>query len=236
MAVETEGRAMSETRQYELVYVVSPETDEDGVAGLHAQIAEIVEKLGGRIDKTDNWGRRQLAYEIDRHRDGTYVLELISGSGELVSEIDRRLRVSDNVLRHLVVRVDEDLRKTQRSRERRQSRAQRRRAAKGQLPADRPQGEAAAPPAAAEAQAEAGAGDGAPQGDAGAPAAAGTAASQEAAPAPQTEPGGEVVPAPAVEAAAEPGGEAVPAPAAEAAAEPEAAAAEPEVAESEVKP
>ncbi len=227
---------MSETRQYELVYVVSPETDEDGVAGLHARIAEIVEKLGGRIDKTDNWGRRQLAYEIDRHREGTYVLELISGSGELVSEIDRRLRVSDNVLRHLVVRVDEDLRKAQRSRERRQSRTQRRRAAKGHLPADRPQGEAAeAPPPAAEAQAEAGAGDGAPQRDAGAPAAAGTAATEEAAPVPQPEPGGEAVPASAGEAAAEPGGEAVPASVGEAAAEPEAAAAEPEVAESEVK-
>ena len=149
---------MSETRQYELVYVVSPETDEEGVAGLHTQIAEIVDKLGGRIDKTDNWGRRQLAYEIDRHREGTYVLELISGPGEIVSEIDRRLRVSDNVLRHLVVRVDEDLRKAQRARERRQSRAQRRRAAKGQPPEGRPRGEA--PATAATAGAEGGAGDG----------------------------------------------------------------------------
>lgn len=210
---------MSETRQYELVYVVSPETDEDGVAALHAQIAEIVEKLGGRIDKTDNWGRRQLAYEIDRHREGTYVLELISGSGEMVSEIDRRLRVSDNVLRHLVVRVDEDLRKAQRSRERRQSRAQRRRAAKGQLPADRPPGEAAEAPPPAEAEAEAGAEAGTPKPEAGASSAAGTAAKEEAAPAPPAEPGGEGVPAPVGEAAAEPGGEAVPA--GEAAAEPE---------------
>ncbi|MCY3845953.1 MAG: 30S ribosomal protein S6, partial [Acidobacteria bacterium] len=150
---------MSETRQYELVYVVSPETDEEGVAGLHTQIAEIVDKLGGRIDKTDNWGRRQLAYEIDRHREGTYVLELISGPGGIVSEIDRRLRVSDNVLRHLVVRVDEDLRKAQRARERRQSRAQRRRAAKGQPPAGPPRDEAPAAAPTAGAEEGAGAGD-----------------------------------------------------------------------------
>jgi small subunit ribosomal protein S6 len=122
---------MSETRQYELVYVVSPETDEDGVAGLHAQIAEIVEKQEGQIEKTDNWGRRQMAYEINRHREGTYVLELINGPGELVRELDRRLRVNDTVLRHLIVRVDEDLRKARRARENRQSRVQRRRAARG---------------------------------------------------------------------------------------------------------
>ena len=222
MAVESEGRAMSETRQYELVYVVSPETDEDGVAGLHTQIAEIVEKLGGSIDKTDNWGRRQLAYEINRHREGTYVLELITGSGEIVSEIDRRLRVSDNVLRHLVVRVDEDLRKARHGRERRQSRVQRRRAAKGHLPADQPPGEAAAPTAeAADGSAtEAGATE---------PAAGASSAGESTA---------------AVEAAAQPSatsGEAEPAPAAPAgepetaAAEPEAAGAEPEAAKSEVE-
>jgi small subunit ribosomal protein S6 len=208
---------MSETRQYELVYVVSPETDEDGVAGLHTQIAEIVEKQGGRLDKTDNWGRRQLAYEIDRHREGTYVLELISGSGEIVSEIDRRLRVSDNVLRHLVVRVDEDLRKAQRTRERRQSRVQRRRAARGQPPVNQPPGESAETTPAAEAEAEAGTGAGAPQGEA--DTASETTATEEAAPAPQAEPGGEVEPAPAGEAAAEP----------------EAAAAGREAAESEVE-
>ena len=117
---------MSETRQYELVYVVSPEITEEGVAELHERIAGIVGQLGGVVDKTDNWGRRRLAYEIDRHREGTYVIELISGPGALVTELDRRLRVMEQLLRHLVVRVDEDLRKAQRARERRQGRQQRR--------------------------------------------------------------------------------------------------------------
>ena len=143
---------MSASRQYELVYVVSPDTDEDGVADLHTQIGEIVEKLGGRIEKTDNWGRRRLAYAINRHREGTYVLELISGPGELVRELDRRLRVTDLVLRHLVVRVDEDLRKAQHARDRRQSRQQRRRAAQGKLPEAAPVDEATSTAPAAEAE------------------------------------------------------------------------------------
>jgi small subunit ribosomal protein S6 len=137
---------MSETRQYEVVYVVSPEITEEGVTELHNRIAEIVDQLGGRIDKTDNWGRRRLAYEINRHREGTYVIELVSGPGTLVTELDRRLRVMEQLLRHLIVRVDEDLRKAQRARERRQRRPKRRQAKKALaglgVPADAP---AAAP-------------------------------------------------------------------------------------------
>ncbi len=141
---------MSETRQYEVVYVVSPEITEEGVTELHERIAEIVGQLGGSIDKTDNWGRRRLAYEINRHREGTYVIELVTGPGTLVTELDRRLRVMEQLLRHLIVRVDEDLRKARRARERRQSRQQRRLSRKA------PAGlAAAAAPAAADAPAAA---------------------------------------------------------------------------------
>ena len=145
---------MSESRQYELVYIVSPETDEEGVSAMHVQITEIAEKMGGQIERTDNWGRRRLAYEINRHREGTYVLELINGPGEMVHEIDRRLRVHDQVLRHLVVRVDEDLRKAQRARDRRQAKVQRRRAAKGVAPAAAAPVDAQLPAAAAPVDAQ----------------------------------------------------------------------------------
>ena len=122
---------MPEPRQYELMYVIAPTVGEDGVAELHTQIDGIVKDGGGQIDKTDNWGRRRLAYEIGRHKEGTYVLELFTGPAEVVRELDRRLKVSDDVLRHLIVRVDEALRKAERARAKRQSRQQRRRAAKG---------------------------------------------------------------------------------------------------------
>lgn len=131
---------MSTSRQYELVYIVTPEASEQDVADLHTQIEQIIERYKGTLDKTDNWGRRKLAYEIGKHREGTYVVETITGSGELMKEIDRRLRVSDAVIRHLVVRVDEELRVADRTREARQSTSARRRVARG-LPAERQPGE-----------------------------------------------------------------------------------------------
>ena len=131
---------MSTSRQYELVYIVTPEASEQDVADLHTQIEQIIERFKGTLDKTENWGRRRLAYEIGKHREGTYVVETITGSGELMKEIDRRLRVSDAVIRHLVVRVDEELRVAERTRAARQASTARRRVARG-LPPERQPGE-----------------------------------------------------------------------------------------------
>ncbi|HVL68905.1 MAG TPA: 30S ribosomal protein S6 [Vicinamibacterales bacterium] len=131
---------MSTSRQYELVYIVTPEASEQEVADLHTQIEQIVQRFNGTLDKTENWGRRKLAYEIGKHREGTYVVETITGSGELMKEIDRRLRVLDAVIRHLTVRVDEELRVAERTREARQANTARRRVARG-LPPERQPGE-----------------------------------------------------------------------------------------------
>lgn len=128
------------TRKYELVYVVSPEATEEQVTDLHTQVEAIVQRIGGQIEKTENWGRRRLAYEIGRHKEGTYVLELINGSGELMKEIDRRLKVSDLVIRQLVVRVDEVQEVVERTRSKRSESSRRRRIARG-LPPDRQPGE-----------------------------------------------------------------------------------------------
>ncbi len=128
------------TRKYELVYIVSPDATEEQVADLHTQVEGIVQRIGGQIEKTDNWGRRRLAYEIGRHKEGTYVLEAITGSGELMKEIDRRLKVFDLVIRHLVVRVDEEQDIIERVRGKRTETSRRRRIARG-LPPDRLPGE-----------------------------------------------------------------------------------------------
>ncbi len=125
---------MSQNRQYELVYIVSPETGEQETTDLHTQVEQIVQRFNGTIDKTENWGRRKLAYEIGHHREGTYVVETITGSGELMKEIDRRLRVTDAVIRHLIVRVDEDLRIADRQRNARKASQARRRVARGLPP------------------------------------------------------------------------------------------------------
>jgi small subunit ribosomal protein S6 len=127
-------------RKYELVYVVSPEASDEQVTDLHTQVAAIVQRIGGEIEKTENWGRRRLAYEIGRHKEGTYVLEVMTGTGELMKEIDRRLKVSDLVIRHLVVRVDEDELVIERKKAARTETSRRRRIARG-LPPDRQPGE-----------------------------------------------------------------------------------------------
>jgi small subunit ribosomal protein S6 len=131
---------MSTSRQYELVYIVTPEATEQEIADLHTQIEQIVERFGGTFDKTENWGRKRLAYDIGHHREGNYVVETITGSGELMKEIDRRLRVIDQVIRHLVVRVDEELRVAQRTTGARKKFVARRRVARG-LPPERQPGE-----------------------------------------------------------------------------------------------
>jgi small subunit ribosomal protein S6 len=129
---------MSTNRQYELVYIVTPEASDQEVADLHSQIEQIVQRFNGTFDKTENWGRRKLAYEIGHHREGIYVVETISGSGELMKEIDRRLRVIDQVIRHLVVRVDEELRVAERTRTARKTAQARRRVARGLPPEPQP--------------------------------------------------------------------------------------------------
>ncbi len=112
---------MNSTRQYELVYLLSPEASEEAAKDLHAQIGATVARLGGELARTDDWGRRKLAYAIGPHKEGVYVLDVVNGSGELMKELERRLRVNELVLRYLVVRVDEELRAAERARSRRKT-------------------------------------------------------------------------------------------------------------------
>jgi small subunit ribosomal protein S6 len=127
-------------RQYELVYILPPETTEQQAGELHEQIAAVVARLNGQIEKTENWGRRKLAYEIGHFKEGVFVLEVINGSGELMKELDRRLKVIDQVFRHMIVRVDEEKKVVDRTRSKRQSESERRRVKRG-LPPQRQPGE-----------------------------------------------------------------------------------------------
>jgi small subunit ribosomal protein S6 len=68
-------------RQYELVYILPPETTEPQATEIHDQLAAVVERLHGAVDRTENWGRKRLAYDIGHFKEGVYVLEVINGSG-----------------------------------------------------------------------------------------------------------------------------------------------------------
>ena len=146
---------MANERQYELVYILAPTVTDAEAEELQAEIAEQIGTLGGSIESTDVWGRRKLAYPIKRFNEGLYVVQLIAGPGTMLAEIERRLRVRDQVLRQLTVRVDEDLKKARRVAEERKAAAERRRELRGIPPTDN--GDAAAVDSAAASSSESGA-------------------------------------------------------------------------------
>jgi len=127
-------------RQYELVYILPPDSTEQQVTDLHAQVESVVSRMHGHIEKTDNWGRKRLAYEIGHNKEGLYVLEVINGTGELMKELDRRLKVLDQVIRHMIVRVDEEKKVVERTQTKRRTESERRRVKRG-LPPQRQPGE-----------------------------------------------------------------------------------------------
>jgi small subunit ribosomal protein S6 len=95
-------------RKYELIFIVRPDTTEEDLDKLIAQMEGVVSGAGGRIEKTEKMGRRRLAYRVQGFQDGHYVLFTLEGSGDTVREFERRLRVTDTVIKFLAVRVDEE--------------------------------------------------------------------------------------------------------------------------------
>ena len=109
---------MSE-RVYEILFIADPNLGEPEVDALTAQVQGYVEKEGGRIQKVEKWGKKRLAYVVGKHREGYYVLLVFEGGAAKVKEVERRIRVTDGIFRHLTVRVDDDLRKAETSRRKR---------------------------------------------------------------------------------------------------------------------
>lgn len=121
-------------RQYELVVITPPDATDEAIAELQTQIQTVVDRFSGNIASTENWGRRRLAYEIAGHREGIYLLNIINGPAELNTELDRRLRVLDIAIRHMVVRVDEELAAAERGAARRKADMAERRTRRGLPP------------------------------------------------------------------------------------------------------
>ena len=122
---------MQTKRQYEVVFIVDPTADEE-VSRLTDGFTQIVTDQGGTITKAETMGKRQLAYEINHHKDGTFVLMEIEGSGREIAELERRMRVNDRILRYLTVRVDEDRRRAEKLKDRRARKAAKRPSHQGQ--------------------------------------------------------------------------------------------------------
>ncbi|HET7841647.1 MAG TPA: 30S ribosomal protein S6 [Terriglobia bacterium] len=95
-------------RKYELLFIVRPDTPEEALDKLVTQMEGVVSGAGGKVEKTERMGRRRLAYRVGGFQDGHYVLFVLEGSGETVKEFERRLRVTDSVIKYITVRVDEE--------------------------------------------------------------------------------------------------------------------------------
>jgi len=117
---------LAEKRTYEVVFIIDPTAGDDEVMRLSEAVQKIITGQGGVITKTEVMGKRQLAYEINHKKDGTYVLLEVEGSGAEIAELERRMRVNDQILRYMTIRVDEDRRRADKLKERRARKADRR--------------------------------------------------------------------------------------------------------------
>lgn len=93
-------------KKYETLYIISPALNEEEVKGVIERVKGVVENGGGVVENIDEWGKRRLAYEINKVNEGYYVLMNFSADNELPKELDRVFRISDNVIRHIIVKLD----------------------------------------------------------------------------------------------------------------------------------
>jgi len=96
-------------REYETIFILRPETNQEGITQVNTRVRGVIDGLGGRALKLDNWGKRKLAYEIKKQLKGIYMYWRFLGSTGLVEEIERNLRMIDSVIRYYTVKVDEDV-------------------------------------------------------------------------------------------------------------------------------
>ena len=113
-------------RNYEIMFIINPNTPEEEVDKINSQIEGVITSGGGQVQKIEKMGRRKLAYEIDKHREGQYILVVTTANGDIIREVVRRLRVTDTVIKYITVRTDEEARRLEKMKAFRQKRAAKR--------------------------------------------------------------------------------------------------------------
>jgi small subunit ribosomal protein S6 len=102
------------TRKYEIGFIINPDATEDEVKKIIDSIVAIITKADGSIENIDEWGRRNLAYPIEKHHEGTYVFINTDVVGTVFADLERRLKLSEKVMRFIVLRLDDKLKKANR--------------------------------------------------------------------------------------------------------------------------
>ena len=100
-------------RTYEVAFIAAPTLTPEELDAFIAQMQTVVEGKNGKVVKIDNWGKKSLAYKIKKYRDGYYVIFTLEADGPIIAELERRFRVADHVIRFLSVRIDEDLKRSE---------------------------------------------------------------------------------------------------------------------------
>ncbi len=94
-------------RKYEVVMVIDPKLEDEATEGVITKYSDLVANNGGEVHKIDRWGKRRLAYEIEENLEGYYVVMQFSAEPAVSQEMERQFKITDDVIRHLIVRVDE---------------------------------------------------------------------------------------------------------------------------------
>ena len=94
-------------RDYEVLYIVRADLDDDKVQEAVKRVNTLIERAGGTVDRTNLWGKRKLAYEVKHQKEGSYVLQDFQVAPERVPELEAALKITEEVLRHLIVRKPE---------------------------------------------------------------------------------------------------------------------------------
>src|SRR5262245_47533325 len=110
-------------RIYEVLFIIAPNTEADVVESLVTQFSDIATNQGATVTNVNRMGLRRLAYPIQKFHEGIYVVLTIEGTGAEIAEIERRLRVSDAVIRYITVRIDEELKRAEKMKARAAARA-----------------------------------------------------------------------------------------------------------------
>ncbi len=95
-------------RTYELMFIVRPDMTDEDLDKLISTLQSVVPASGGTVQRVDKMGKRRLAYTVRRFHEGIYILMVVEGGGAVIHELERRLRVSEPVIKFLTVRTDEE--------------------------------------------------------------------------------------------------------------------------------
>ena len=93
--------------KYEITVVVKPNLEEEATNAEFTHVQELIERFGGTVEKVDDWGKRRLAYEIMKLNEGFYRFFTISAEAGVPAEVESRIRLRENVLRYLIVKLED---------------------------------------------------------------------------------------------------------------------------------